>query len=142
MTVLGIILLLFAQAAPASLDQIRAEPNLEHRAHLAIEFGATAERSAEAAYSKGDMAGVETELKTMAAAIELAQKSLQQTGKSAMRHPGPFKFGELRTEDMLVRLNDLDKKMEPDERQVLEAPRAKVQEIHDHWFDELMSKKK
>jgi hypothetical protein len=142
MTAVGVILLMFAQAAPASLDQIRAEPNLEHRAHLAIEYGAAAERSAEAAYAKGDMTAVETELKTMAAAIELAQQSLQQTGKSALHHPGPFKFGELKTQDMLTRLGDLDKKMEPDERSVLEAPRAKVQEIHDQWFDSLMSKKK
>jgi hypothetical protein len=142
MMAVGVIFLMFAQALPASLDQIRAEPNPEHRARLAIDFGAATERSAEAAYSKGDMTGVETELKTMAAAIELAQQSLQQTGKSALRHPGPFKYGELKTQDMLTRLNDLDKKMEPDERPVLEAPRTKVQEIHDQWFDGLMSKKK
>ncbi|HKD07810.1 MAG TPA: hypothetical protein VKB79_18065 [Bryobacteraceae bacterium] len=142
MTAVAIILLMFAQAIPSSLDEIRAEPNPEHRARVAIAFGAAAERGAEVAYSKGDMSGVESALKTMASAIELAQQSLQQTGKSALHHPGPFKFGELRTQDMLTRLSDLDKKMEPDERPVLEAPRAKVQEIHDQWFDSLMSKKK
>ena len=142
MTAAITLVLLLAQALPASLDQIRGEPNLEHRARLAIEFGVAAERNAEAAYSKGDMNGVEAELKTMASAIDLANQSLVATGKSALRHPGPFKFGELKTQDMLLRLNDLDKRMEPDERTVLEAPRAKVQEIHDQWFDGLMSKKK
>jgi hypothetical protein len=32
--------------------------------------------------------------------------------------------------------------MEPDERSALDGPRSKVQEIHDAWFDGIMSKKK
>jgi hypothetical protein len=59
-----------------------------------------------------------------------------------MRHPGPFKFGELKTQEMLVRLGDLERRMEPDERAAIEAPRTKVQEIHDAWFDGIMSRKK
>ena len=136
------IVVLLAQAPPGSLDQIRTDPNLEHRARTAIEFAVLSERNAESNYSKGDMAGVGAELKAMAAAIELAQQSFQQTGKSPMRHPGPYKFGELKTQEMLVRLGDLDHRMEPDERPMLEGPRAKLQEIHDLWFDGIMSKKK
>ncbi len=59
-----------------------------------------------------------------------------------MRHPGPYKFGELRTEEMLVRLGDLEHKMDLDERNVLAGPKEKVQEVHDAWFDGIMSKKK
>jgi hypothetical protein len=136
------VLVLLAQGAPLNLDQIRSDPNLEHRAHAAIEYGVAAERNAEAAYSRGDMAAVAAELKNMADAIELAQQSLDQTGKSAMRHPGPYKFGELRTEEMLVRLGDLEHKMDLDERNVLAGPKEKVQEVHDAWFDGIMSKKK
>jgi hypothetical protein len=135
-------LLLLAQPAPLTLDQIRADANPEHRAHSAIGYAVAAERNAEAAYNKGEMAAVATELKNMAEAIELARQSLEQTGKSAMRHPGPYKFGELRTQEMLVRLGDLEHKMDSDERAVLQAPLAKVQEVHDAWFDGIMSKKK
>ena len=136
------MLVLLAQAPPASLDQIRTEPNLEHRARAAIDFGMVAERNAESAYSKGDMAAVASELKSMEAAIEIADQALKETGKSAMRHPGPYKYGELKTQEMLVRLGDLDHRMEPDERVTLEGPRNKVQEIHDAWFDGIMSKRK
>jgi hypothetical protein len=142
MTALFTALALLAQAAPLSLDQIRADSNPEHRAHSAIEYAIAAERSAEAAYSRSDMQGVTNELKNMADAIELARQSLDQTGKSAMRHPAPYKFGELRTQEMLVRLGDLERKMDVDERPVLVGPLAKVQEIHDAWFDGIMSKKK
>jgi hypothetical protein len=142
MTTLLTIFVLMAQMPPASLDQIRNDPNLEHRARVAIDFAATAERNAESAYSKGDMAVVAAELKTMEAAVSLADVALKETGKSAMRHPGPYKYGELKTQEILIRLGDLDHRMEPDERPALEGPRTKVQEIHDAWFDGIMSKKK
>jgi hypothetical protein len=135
-------LFLLAQAAPLSLDQIRADQNPEHRAHSAIEYAVAAERNAEAAYARGDMKIVASELKNMADAIDLANQSLEQTGKSAMRHPAPYKFGELRTQEMLVRLGDLERKMDADERPALSGAQAKVQEIHDAWFDAIMSKKK
>jgi hypothetical protein len=142
MIALAAALFLFAQPAPLNLDQIRADPNPEHRAHSAIEYSVAAERNAEAAYSRGELPAVKAELKNMADAVELASQSLQQTGKSPMRHPGPYKFGELRTQEMLVRLGDLERKMDSEERPMIEAPRLKVQEIHDAWFDGIMSKKR
>jgi hypothetical protein len=142
MTALVMFLLLLSQAAPPALDEVRAEPNLEHRAKLAVEYAAAAERNAEAAYAKGNAAGVAAELKNMVTGVEIAQQALAQTGKSPVHHPGPFKSGELRTQEILVRLGDLEHKMDADERGVLEGPRMKVQEIHDAWFDGIMSKKK
>jgi hypothetical protein len=142
MTAIFTLLVLLAQAPPSSLDQIRTDPNPEHRARLAVDFAAAAERNAEAAYSRGDMTAVTNELKSMANAVDLAGQSLKETGKSPLRHPGPFKYGELKTQEILVRLGDLDHRMEPDERPTLDAPRTKVQEIHDAWFDGIMSKRK
>ncbi|MES1261122.1 MAG: hypothetical protein ABUS49_05230 [Acidobacteriota bacterium] len=142
MTALFTIFLLLAQAAPTSLDQLRAEPNLERRAKMAIEFAMAAERAAEAAYSKSDMAGLTAELKDMQMGVEIAQESFAQTGRTPQRHPGPYKSAELRTQEMLVRLGDLEKRMDADERQVVTGPRAKVQEIHDAWFEGIMGKKK
>lgn len=144
---LGILLLFvaqlsLAQTAAPSLDQIRGDANLEHRAKVAVEFAAAAEKSAEANYSKGDMAAVEADLKTIVAAVETARDALAQTGRPASRHPGPYKAAELKTQDILARLNDLEKRMDADERGVIQAPRARIQEIHDEWFDGIMSKKK
>jgi len=49
--------LFFAVVAPATLDQVRAEPNLERRARAAVDFAAAAERDSESAYSKRRHAG-------------------------------------------------------------------------------------
>ena len=142
MIALAAALFLFAQPAPLNLDQIRTDANAEHRAHSAIEYSVMAERNAETAYSRGDLPAVKAELKNMMDGVELARQSLEQTGKSPMRHPAPYKFGELRTQEMLVRLGDLERKMDAEEREMVQAPREKVQEIHDAWFDGIMSKKK
>ncbi len=134
--------LLMAQVAPASLEQIRADANLEHRARVAIEFAVSSEHAAEADYTKGDMAAVTAHLQTMTAAVEIAKEALERTGKTPSRNPGPYKSAELKTQDILVRLGDLEKRMDSEERSVLEGPRTRVQEIHDAWFDGIMSKKK
>jgi hypothetical protein len=41
-----------------------------------------------------------------------------------------------------VRLGDLEKRMDADERPVIEGPRTKVQQIHDAWFEGIMGKKR
>jgi len=141
MAALLMIVFLMAQPGPPSMDQVRAEPNPERRAKMAVECAAAAERRAEAAYTGGNMAATASELKEMAAGIELAQKSLEQSGKTPMRNPGPYKSAELRTQEILVRLSDLEKRMDAEERTAIEAPRNRVQEIHDAWFDGIMRKK-
>jgi hypothetical protein len=139
---LPILLLLTQSPALPSLDQIRADANAEHRARTAVEFAAAVERNAEAAYSKGDLAVVESELKRMEAAVELARDSFQQTGRTPQRHVGPYKTAELKTQEILNRLGDLEKRMDADERHLVEGPRAKIQEIHDAWFEGIMGKKR
>jgi hypothetical protein len=142
MTTIFTILFLLAQGPPPTLEQVRADANPEHRAKLAIEFAQAAERAAEAAYSKNDVTAVAAALKDMQTGVEIAQESFARTGKTPQRNPGPYKAAELKTQDMLLRLGDLERRMDADERVAVEGPRNKVQEIHDAWFDGLMSKKR
>jgi hypothetical protein len=139
---LAVLLLLMSQPPPATLYQVRTEGNPQHRARDAVEFAATAERQAEAAYDKGDTDGVRSDLKTMQDAVELARKSLEATGKNANRHPGPYKFAETRSHEILQRLDDFEHRMDESERPLIEGPKNKVQQIHDAWFDAIMGKKK
>ncbi|HYA18160.1 MAG TPA: hypothetical protein VEF06_11870 [Bryobacteraceae bacterium] len=134
--------LLFAPPPPASLDQVKAEPNAERRARLAIDFAVTSEKNAEAAYAKGDLEATGTQLKIMAESMELAKTSLAASGRTPGRNPAPYKYAEQRSQETLIRLRDLDQRMEADERDILAAPRSRVQEIHDEWFEGIMERKK
>ena len=134
--------LLFAPPAPSSLDQIKADPNPDHRARAAIDYSALAEKNAEAAYAKGDLRSVAAELKNVAESFEAAQDAFAVSGKTPGRNPGPYKYAELRSRELLIRLGDLEHKMDAGERDLIAGVKEKVQEIHDAWFEGIMGRKK
>jgi hypothetical protein len=141
-TTLVLLWLSLAPPPPTSLDQVKAEPNAERRARLAIDFAVAAEKNAEAAYAMGDLDAAGKQLKIMAESMELAKTSLASSGRTPGRNPTPYKYGEQKSQETLVRLRDLDQRMDADERDVLAGPRAKIQEIHDEWFEGIMGRKK
>ncbi|HWE49522.1 MAG TPA: hypothetical protein VG273_07030 [Bryobacteraceae bacterium] len=136
------LLFLLLAPPPASMDQVKAEANPERRARAAVEFAAVAEKSAETAYASGDLATTVQWLKTTAEAMEIARDSLDASGKKPGRSPGTYKFAEQRSREILVRLEDLQRKMDDSERALVNGPITNVQEIHDAWFDGIMGKKK
>src|SRR5580658_6086946 len=129
------LFLLLAPPPPSSLDQVKAEPNPERRAKLAIDYAVVAEKGAEAAYASGDSDATGAMLKTTSQAMEIARDSLTASGKKPGRNPGTYKYGEQRSRELLVRLGDLERKMDQTERDLIEGPMATIQEIHDAWFE-------
>ena len=142
MTPLFALFLLLAAPPPTSLDQIKADPNPDHRAKEAIDYASVAEKNAEAAYVKGDMQSVAAELKDVAGSIDAAQEAFVAGHRTPGRNPGPFKYAEMRSRELLIRLSDLERKMDSSERNVVVDTRAKVQEMHDAWFEGIMGRKK
>lgn len=136
------LLLLLAQPAPSSLDQVKAEPNLEHRARLAVDYAAVAERNAEAAYAKGDTETTSAELRNMEESLETAEDAFVASHKTPGRNPGPYKYAEMHSRELLIRLSDLERRMEDDERGLITHVKAKVQQIHDAWFEGIMGRTK
>jgi hypothetical protein len=139
---LTLFLLLAAAPAPASFDQVKAEPNPERRARAAVDFAAIAERKAEAAFSNGDMKEVAVELTTMKESMEMTRDSLVASRKTPGRNPELYKYAELRSREILTRLEDFERRMLVEDREVLAVPKARVQEIHDSWFEGIMGRAK
>jgi hypothetical protein len=119
-----------------------SDPNGERRARAALETAATAERSAETAYENADLDGVKSRLKAMADNIQTADESLKASGKTPRRNPTPYKFAEQRSHELLIRLADLEHRMDASEREIVADPKSRVQEIHDAWLEGIMSKKR
>lgn len=142
MTSLFMLFLLLAQPAPSSLEEVKAEANPEHRARLAIDYAAAAERNAEADYAKGDAKATSVDLKNVEESLETAQESLVESHKTPGRNPGPYKYAEMRTRELLIRLSDLERRMEDEERGLIARVKARVQEIHDAWFEGIMGRTK
>jgi hypothetical protein len=142
MTALFALFLLLAAPAPSSLDQVKAELNPERRARAAIDYATAAERNAEAAYAKGDTEGVAKELKNVEESYTTAQESFVASRKTPGRNPGPYKYAEMRTRELLIRLGDLEHRMDPDERESVARVKARTQEIHDAWLEGILGRKK
>lgn len=136
------LVLLFAAPAPTSLEQVKAQPNAERRAKEAVDYAGVAERNAESAYSSGDMQRVTDQLKDVVESLEAAKQALTASGKSPGRNPGPYKYAEMHSRELLIRLRDLEQKMDASERDAIQGTKEKVQEIHDAWFDGIMGRKR
>ena len=141
MKVLLLVLLVALFAMAADLKQIGNEPNLERRAKIALDNAEESFTSARRDYADGKRAGAGEELRDMEAAVELARDALDATGKNPRKHAGPFKLGETVTRDLLRKLEGLSHSMDYDDRKLVEGPKAKVQEIHDQWLEEIISGK-
>jgi hypothetical protein len=116
-------------------------PNLEQQARLSLEKADKALADAKAAYAKHELEQTKSFIQEMLNDVELAEKSLADTGKNARRRPKQFKFGETKTREMLKRIDSLENDMDIDERPFVAAAKVKVQEIHDEWLLGIMGAK-
>jgi hypothetical protein len=122
------------------LAAIRNEPNLEKRSDLALDFANTAIDSAKEAANAGDDAKLHSALSLVTESVELSWNSLSETGKYARNNNG-FKRAEVRTREMLRRLDGLRDLTDLDEKPEVEKVRGRVAEIHDDLIKKIMSKK-
>jgi hypothetical protein len=131
---LGMAFLAAADLAPA-----RSEPNLEKRSRVALAIADQALSEAREAYNKPDLKATEARLKEVREAVELARASLVATGKKPGKSPGPYKYAETKTRELLRRLEGLKEEMDSSDREVIEPVQNKVQEIHDAWLDGILT---
>jgi hypothetical protein len=141
MKALMLVLLAALCASAADLKEIQNEPNLERRAKLALDHAEESFSRAKSDYAAGKRDSAGDALRDMQAAVEMAHDALDATGKNPRRHTGPFKSAETVTRDLLRKLDGLYNSMDYDDRKQFEAPKAKVQEIHDQWLEEIISGK-
>ena len=57
--------------------------------------------------------------------------------------PGLSKYAETAcSRELLIRLSDLERRMDLDERGLIAGVKTKVQDIHDAWFEGIMGRAK
>jgi hypothetical protein len=134
--------LCWGEAARAELKTALAEPDLEKRSGLALDNATDALKAAKTAYDEDDTAKVTSLASEIAESVELAQTSLEQTGKDPRNHPKWFKKAEIATRDLLRRLDALQANMSYMDRPLLDPVKAKVQQVHDSLLLGLMEGKR
>jgi hypothetical protein len=133
MHVLLILCLAFDLAA------IKLEPNLERRSELALGNASSAMDAARDASS--DETKLKPALQELRESVDLAYQSLVDSGKSARRNPKFFKKAELKTRELMRRLEGLAQAVDADDRAIVESVRERVSKVHDDLIQDIMQKK-
>jgi monoamine oxidase len=131
------------EGTPADdLARVQAEPRPDKRAHMALDNADDALKQARDTYDKGDNEAMVGRLQEVEHSVELAESSLKQTGKNPNRSPKHFKYAELKTRDLLRKLESFREGMSVADRPALDRVIGTVQKIHDALLDGIMGKNK
>ncbi len=121
------------------LAAIKLEPNLERRSDLALGNASVAMDTARDAAA--DDAKLKAALTEVRESVDLAYQSLVESGKSARRNPKFFKRAELKTRELMRRLEGLAQAVDADDRVFVESVRERVSKVHDDLIQDIMQKK-
>jgi hypothetical protein len=121
------------------LAAIKLEPNLERRSELALGNASAAMDTARDAST--DDAKLKAALSELRESVDLAYQSLLDSGKSARRNPKFFKKAELKTRELMRRLEGLAQAVDADDRVFVESVRDRVSKVHDDLIQDIMQKK-
>jgi hypothetical protein len=123
------------------LSAIKMEPNLERRSDRAIDNASAAMDAARDAASAGDEAKTRAAHEEVRDSVDLSYQSLVDSGKSARRNPKFFKRAELKTRELMRRLEGLAQAVDAEDRIFVESVRDRVSKVHDDLIQDIMQKK-
>jgi|SRR5579871_2295199 len=123
------------------LASIRTEANLERRSDLALDYAHQAVDTARDSYASGDVSKMRAALVEAGDAVDVSYQSLSETVKNP-RNNKSFKRAELRTRELMRRLDGLAQTVSVDDRDPITKLRDRIAEVHDNLLKGIMSKKK
>ena len=135
-----VLIAILLSCAPllADLTQAQAEPNLEKRSRFALENADRALKASRQAYTAGDVKQAGALLDELADSVELAEKSLEASGKNPIKSPKYFKSAEIKTGELVRRIAAFSQDMNAEDRPMADKIKEKVQEAHDRLLQGVM----
>lgn len=122
-------------------DAVKAETNLEKRYWAALDAGQKALDEARAAMSAGTVAELQAKVGQAGDCVEYAMESLEAMGKHPSQNGKNYKRAELRTRDLLRRIDTLAKDVAIDEREAVQAAQKRIGAVHDKLITGVMSRR-
>jgi hypothetical protein len=122
----------------ADLAQVKAESNLEKRSKAALEQADRSLKDSRRAYEAGDLKQTAAMLEELEQCVDLAEKSLKETGKDPIKRPKHFKQAEIKTGDLLRRIDAFGQDMNASDRPMLDKVKEAVQDVHDRLLEGVM----
>jgi hypothetical protein len=125
------------------IEAVRKEPNLARRSQRALEFADREMAKAQRIVRDfGSRTELQAALDSVVAGSELALQALRETGRPPRRLSREYKRGELKTRDLIRRLEDLGKALSLDDRSMAEGALKQVNGIHEDFLLGVMGQKR
>jgi hypothetical protein len=128
-------------AAFADLAPVKAIPDPNKRAEMAIDHAEQELGAARTAWNAGDWNAAAAALDELRASAELADSSLQQSSGQP-RNNKHYKRIELRLRDLIRRIDGLRNDVDYDHREEVNKIETRVQEVHDEILAAIMTKRR
>lgn len=129
-------------AQDSALDKIGGEPNPLKRFDQAIAYAETSMvKAREVVNQAGTLAELKLALSGVQEGLDLALRSLKKTGRPPRKLSKQYKKGEVKSREILRRLEQLAPAISVDSREPAEAAIAKVGKLHEEFLQGVMSRK-
>ena len=137
------IFLLAGVSATAQPDAVKAEPDPNRRAELAVDQADHDLDAAREAWQAGDWDKTQLALKQMKESAELADTSLAETAKQKPpRNNRHYKTVEMKLKELIRRVDAFRLEVDFEQRDTVNVVETRLQELHDQILDAVMTKRR
>lgn len=138
---LTLMIIFAAFGLAADLNAVKAEPNPEKRAYLALDNAHQAVDRARQSYAKGKYEEAQSALAEVRESVDLCHDSLRDAGKEPSKDKKQFKRVELRTSALLRRLRDFRIEASVQDHPAIDRVITHLEKINDEILEGLFSKR-
>lgn len=140
-TILALVVATLGLAAD-DLKSVSAQPNPVKRARMALVYGERVARDAGEACKANDYEKCSALVTEIQESVELASKSLDESGIDSRRNPRHFKDAEIRSHKILKLVEALRAYLHADDLEHYEKVHRRISEINDRFLAAVMGKRK
>lgn len=124
------------------LDAVKAEPNLDRRAEIAIDNANAALDKAKTLYNAGDYKASQTSANEVRDSIELCAEALKATGKDPRKYAKQFKKTEFRIQALIRRVKSFAQSVSIEDRPGVVKVQERLEEISDEIVSGIFTRSK
>jgi predicted S18 family serine protease len=124
------------------LQTVKAEPNLDRRAEMAIDNANTALDRAKKLYTDGEYKASQEAVLEVRDSIELCAETLKATGKDPRKNAKQFKKIEIRIHALVRRVHTFAQSVSIEDRAAVTKVEERIEEINDEIVSGIFTKTK
>jgi hypothetical protein len=136
------LLLMLIAPVVFDLEAVKAEPNLDRRAELALDNATAALDKAKALYKESEYKKAQASVIEIRESAEVCLESLKASGKDPRKNVRQFKKVEQRIQLLVRRLKGLELEVSVEDRPTIKKVEERLEDINDEIVSGIFTKSK